>query len=138
MELIHCGKVIKKINAPENGSDSISFNHQFSNASSGWLALRAKGKDYALAHTGAIYLEDKQGQSVCKEQAIAIIDTMQSRLKSLKKAKLDVNKELEYWEATKLEQTFNKQKKALEERIGLAVSFYHQMKAELQSKSNLN
>ncbi|MEW6982033.1 CehA/McbA family metallohydrolase [Colwelliaceae bacterium 6471] len=124
LELIHCGTVIKNLSVSKNDSGSIHFQHQFTNNESGWLALRAKGKNYALAHTGAIYLEGARGNSICRAKAPSIIDTMQARLLALKTTALDTSKELEYWETTKLEQAFIQQKDALEQRIALATRFY--------------
>jgi len=107
-----------------------------SNDASGWIALRGKGKGYGLAHTGAIYLEDELGNSHCKNQAADIIDTMLARLNKLKSIKLDISKELEFWEAQTLDQSFNQQKDDLEKRIALAQAIYIKMKEDLLNKSN--
>jgi hypothetical protein len=135
LELIHCGKVIKQVKATEKGSEVLSFQYQLPNDASGWIALRGKGNDYALAHTGAIYLEDNTGSSSCKNQVPELIDIMLARLKTLKHNKLIVNKELEFWETNKLEQTFDIQKASLVERIALAREFYLKLK-KTTSKSN--
>lgn len=136
LELVHCGKVIKQLNAKENGKKMLNFQLQISNEKSGWIALRAKGVNYALAHTGAIYLEDEQGNSQCKEQAPAIIDIMLTRLDTLKQSQVQVNKELEYWEALKLNKEFTQQKSALDKRIESARKFYHKMQENLLGKNN--
>ena len=131
LELVHCGKVIKQITEPETGSELLSFQHQLSNKTSGWLALRAKGQDYALAHTGVIYLQDEKGSSTCKEQAPVIIDTMLERLALLENAKLDANKELEYWETGELKKAFDQQKPELVKQIKQAKLFYKKLKNSL-------
>lgn len=136
LELIHCGRVIKQVKAPEKGSEILSFQYQLPNDASGWIALRGKGNDYALAHTGAIYLEDNAGNSGCKNQMSELIDIMLARLDTLKHIKLDISKELEFWEANKLEQTFDKQKDELENRLDLAKNIYQKMKADLLNKNN--
>jgi hypothetical protein len=137
LELIHCGKVIKQVKATEKDGEVLSFQYQIPNDASGWLALRGKGNDYALAHTGAIYLEDNKGSSSCKNQVPELIDIMLARLETLKHIKLDVNKELEFWETTQLEQTFGKQKDELENRLDLAKHIYQKMKADLLSSNNI-
>lgn len=136
LELIHCGSVIKQVKAKDKGSDVLSFQYQLPNNASGWIAIRGKGNDYALAHTGAIYLEDDAGNSSCKNQVPELIETMLARLETLKYIKLDINKELEFWEANQLEQTFMKQKDALEKRINFAKSRYLQMKADFLNSTN--
>jgi len=136
LELIHCGKVIKQMRATEKGSEILSFQYQLPNDASGWIALRGKGNDYALAHTGAIYLEDNKGNSSCKNQVPELIDIMLARLETLKHIKLDVNKELEFWETNQLEQTFDKQRDELEKRLDLAKYIYQKMKADLLNNNN--
>lgn len=133
LELIHCGEVIKQITAPENGSKELSFEHQFNTKNSGWLALRAKGKNYALAHTGAIYLQDEKGSSVCRNKAPAIINTMLNRLSILENSTVDVNKELEYWQTKTLIQDYSRQKPALVKQIVEARKFYKQLKNQITS-----
>ncbi len=131
LELVHCGKVVRKMKASETGSELVTFQHQLSTKMSGWLALRAKGHSYALAHTGAIYLQDEKGSSICKEQAPVIIDTMLERLTLLENAKLDANKELEYWETGELNKAFDQQKSELIKQIKQAKLFYKKLKSSL-------
>ena len=119
----------------ELGSEQFSFSHQLDlslmKKQGGWLALRAKGKDYALAHSGIIYLENEQGSNLCKNEAPEIIDKMLSRLSTLEHAKFDTNRELEYWEAERLEQSYNEQKPALVEQITKAKDYYLSLKISL-------
>ena len=128
LELVHCGEVIKQIKAPAHGVSQLSFEHEVTTKSSGWLALRAKGENYAIAHTGAIYLADEHGSSVCKKQAPAVIKSMLARLDALENTQLNINKELEYWEATGLDKAFNQQQPLLNKQIAEARAYYLALK----------
>jgi|GEM_PF-633893 len=132
LELVYCGRVIKKVKAKApDGAAALTLNYQMPANTQGWLALRAKGKNYALAHTGAIYLENRQGESFCTRQAMADVETMLERLNTFKHAQIDVEKELEYWDSKTLKQSYLKQRKQVVKQIAKVTKRYLYLKEKL-------
>ncbi|MCP3673990.1 MAG: CehA/McbA family metallohydrolase [Gammaproteobacteria bacterium] len=125
LELVHCGNVIKTAKANsaiERGT--LSLTHQIATKESGWFALRGYGQDYALAHTGAIYIENKNGSSSCTGQMKTGINKMLERLNLLAGSELEPAKELEYWETGNIKKLYQSQYDELNQRIALVREYY--------------
>jgi len=139
VELVYCGDVIKEITSTSaSGSQSLSIDLTVQPKTAGWFAIRTNGVDYTLAHSGAIYLQQPQNgssdmqniknSSACPNKINDVADKMIARLDKLANAKLDVSKELEFWEANKLSQVLTEQRPALLSQIGKAKQFYLSLK----------
>ena len=126
LELLSCGKVIKRI-AADKPAQSLSLDMQLDAKHSQWLAVRAYGQNSAMVHSGATYIEDETGFSGCKDQLDSLANTMLERLSLLANSPIKVYKELEYWETGELEKLYNKQLAKLKQRINLAKQKYHQL-----------
>jgi len=141
VELIYCGDVIKEVISPlTSGSQSLRLDLAYQPKTSGWFAIRTNGVDYTLAHSGAIYLQqanrglsdtqDIEHNSACPNKVNDVADKMIARLDKLENAKLDVSKELEFWEANNLGNALTEQRPALLSQIGKAKRYYLSLKKQ--------
>ena len=126
IELVSCGKVIERIETSA-GNESLTLNVELDAKDSQWLAVRAYGKQYAMAHSAAVFVEDKNGFSGCKNQIDSLANTMLDRLELLATSPIKVYKELEYWETGELEKLYQRQLDQLKARIELAKEKYYQL-----------
>ncbi|TQV87417.1 CehA/McbA family metallohydrolase [Aliikangiella coralliicola] len=133
LELIRCGKVIKTI-TPDTADNKtqLSLNYQLSTRDSGWIALRAYGKNYTFAHTGAVYLKNHSALSACKNQASATIATMMTRLDQMENSTVSLSKELEFWESEKIKNLYSQQLPLLKKRINMARDFYRHLQSQIK------
>ncbi len=139
LELIYCGQVIKTIavaddevaqdEVAQDRAYSLRLTSELDAIGSGWLAIRARGRNSAMAHSAPIYLEDDTGNSWCPAQVSETISLMQERLQNLRELKLKPQRELEFWQNGNLELGYASQRQALSQRIDLAERHYHALKA---------
>ncbi|WP_339673480.1 CehA/McbA family metallohydrolase [Dasania marina] len=123
LELVSCGKVIKRVEA-DGTQPTLSLAFELAANSSQWLAVRGYGRNYGLVHSAPIYIANQQGFSGCQDQVQELANTMLKRLDALSAQPIEVNRELEYWETSRLEQQYNSQLPKLKQRIELARKKY--------------
>lgn len=129
LELIYCGKVIKKIEVDHDRSYNLSLTSELDAVRSGWLAIRVRGRDSAMAHSAPIYLEDDKGSSWCPALVSETIALMQERLQNLRELRLKPQRELEFWQNGNLQQDYERQHQALNQRIDLAGRHYQALQS---------
>lgn len=129
LELIHCGRVIKRMQAPGDNTYHLNLSSDISSIGSGWLAIQTRGQDSAMAHTAPIYLLDKFNRSWCPKQVNPIVKIMQERLRAMAQLDIKPQRELEYWQNGDIHGDYQRQKPALASRIVLAERYYHSLQA---------
>ena len=134
LELVVCGKVVDRISASNKNTQELKLNSTLKAGDGQWFAVRARGGDYAMAHSAAIYLENDQGFSGCAEKVPELVEVMKQRLHSLNSAPIVVQRELEYWETTDLVDQYQKQLPQLRKRIEIALSRYDQLLLEYHAQ----
>jgi len=131
LELVSQGKVIASISSEERGAP-ISLSKNLKITDGQWLAVRAFGKDYGLAHSAPIYVHVDDLGHIDTTAAAAIVDKQLDHLKELEDADLDPIGELEYWQVI---DGFNKlwqgQKSQLAARIAEARTRYNDLLLEI-------
>lgn len=131
VEIIHCGKIVDSLTHLTHKIDAgrlkltkpISL-ASFDGEASGWVAVKVTGQDQALAHTGAIYIKDSDGQSICPDQYQTTLKVMLTRLELFAASVPSVSRELEYWESQALLSQYQQQSQQLQQRIQLAKQYY--------------
>ncbi|BFM18431.1 hypothetical protein R50073_46140 [Maricurvus nonylphenolicus] len=127
LELVYCGQVIKRMQARGDNTYHLNLSSDIASLSSGWLAIRIRGKHSAMAHSAPIYLADKFNRSWCPKQVDSTVKTMQQRLRAMAQLKIKPERELEYWQNGDIHGDFDRQKPALTSRIALAERYYHSL-----------
>jgi len=123
-QLIVNGKAVKSFEPDEHGK--ISFTTDLMIESGAWIAILAKGKQYALAHTGAVYInyQDK-GHGLADKKLLA--NKMLGYLDQLDEP-ANASAELEYHDIHGLvEEQWSLQRPMLDEQIERARGFYRLM-----------
>jgi hypothetical protein len=127
VELVYCGDVIETfIPSGRKQLNNFIFNLEIKNKESGWFAVRANGIDYSLVHSGAIYINDKRGNSHCADKIEDEKEKMLNRLTLLSISEVDISKELELWKSKNISQLYENQREQLNKRIEKARDIYLQ------------
>lgn len=131
LELVSQGKVIATISSEESGTP-ILLSKDLKITDGQWLAVRAFGKDYGLAHSAPIYVHVDDLGHIDTSAAAAIVDKQLEHLRELETADLDPIGELEYWEVIDgFNRLWQNQKSQLAERIAEARTRYEDLLLEI-------
>jgi len=131
LELVSQGKVIATVSAKESGTP-ISLLKDLKITDGQWLAVRAYGKDYGLAHSAPIYLHVDDLGHIDTSAAAMIVDQQLDVLTELQNADLDPIGELEYWQVIDgFDRLWQNQKAQLSQRIEQARSRYEDLLLEI-------
>ncbi|MCR8924356.1 CehA/McbA family metallohydrolase [Dasania sp. GY-MA-18] len=126
IELISQGEVITQIKAKE-GEQTLKLETALKPSSGLWLAVRAFGKNQALAHSAPIYVNLGSDTHIAKDKAPAIANKLVGQLQLMKETPTPYG-ELEFWEiAPGFEPLWEKQKKELYLRIDGAIKQYNEI-----------
>ena len=121
-DIMYCGKAIKRIDL--DGKSRFKSEIQLPELTSGWLAVYIKGHRFSQAHTGAFYLSDEKGESICRREFDTNINQMLEHLSALDAAEPDLSRELEYWSAHQLQDIFLQSRAELKKHIQKARNYY--------------
>ena len=131
LELVSQGKVIASVSAKEGGTP-ISLSQKLTVTDGQWLAVRAYGKSYGLAHSAPIYVHVDDLGHIDARAAAAIVDKQLEHLDDLAAADLDPIGELEYWQVVEgLDTLWQSQKPQMIERVAEARERYEALLMEI-------
>ena len=131
LELIAQGQVIATAKADVSGTDLV-LDKTLKIIDGQWLAVRAYGKDYSLAHSAPIYVHVDDLGHMNLTSAASIIDQQIQYLNELANLDLDPVGELEYWEVIEgLDDLWRAQKPQITARIERAKVKYEELRLKL-------
>ena len=123
VELVRQGEVVQRVVA-SNGQQELRLKYDAIASQGQWFAIRAYGKNNALAHSAPIYIHVGNDSHRAQTKSAAIAKKLIAQLKEMKQQP-DTNLELEFWQVeTGFEQTWEQQKERLFKRIDKAIAWY--------------
>jgi hypothetical protein len=127
LELVVNGVVVKKVYAIE-GASSIQLTYDQTIEKGSWLAVRAYGKERALAHSAATYVHIDASGHLQKELLKENIQEQIGYLETLRDNNLKEVLEIEYHEAAPgINELWLKHKDEMNDRINEAIQFYNDL-----------
>jgi len=128
LELVVHGKVVKTVSS-DAGSESLQLDYDFQPRESLWLAIRAYGKEYRVAHSAPVYVYvDGNKQFGNPELAKGIAEKYIEVLRAFKASTPNLDED---WERINTEDAlipkWNTDKKELDRRIEQAIDTYQSL-----------
>lgn len=123
VDILRCGSTVHTLR-PETPASGIKINVPVDLSRPGWFAVKAVGADGSVAHTGAFFVEDRNGDSACHEAASPSLARITRTLNELEALTPDPDRELEYWESGDLDKLFQSDKDDLRSRLEYARAYY--------------
>ena len=127
LELLVCGDVVKRVARDSNLSYELTLKERLTVDSGMWVAIRAVGDRYTLAHSAPIYIHTGNGFTGCADKAEETVANIKHRLDKLSRAEIQPHRELEYWEIKDLAMIYERQRPELLERIESAHALYDEL-----------
>ena len=133
VELVIHGDIVATAES-EEGSESLTLNHSLTADGSCWVALRAYGKNGALAHSAPVYVSVDGVEEFWNTAAVpALVEKYRNRIKTLLDALPDAYDDLERWDTAELlEPVWNAQLPALRQHADKVLERYDKMLERLE------
>ncbi|TRX36842.1 hypothetical protein FNW52_06270 [Flavobacterium sp. ZT3R18] len=124
LELVINGEVVKKVKAT-NGANTITLEYKQTIEKGSWMAVRASGKDRALAHSAATYVHIDASGHLQKNILKETVQEQIGYLETLRDNNLKEVLEIEYHEAAPgINELWLKHKDEMNDRINEAIKIY--------------
>lgn len=102
LELVIHGEVVATVGS-QSGSEHLSLTHKFAAAESCWVALRAYGKNGALAHSAPVYVVVDGVEDFWKRSVVPqLVEKYKAKIKALTNSEPELYQDLEKWETAPL------------------------------------
>jgi hypothetical protein len=125
LEVVLHGEVVASAHS-ERGSEVLSLNHELTPVESCWIAVRAYGKDGALAHSAPVFVAVGGVEEFWNRAAVPrLVEKYKQKVRQLTDSVPETYQDLEKWETSELvEAAWRTQLPALQERAEVVLQRY--------------